>query len=202
MDDRFLLVGDVRLRRDDLPELLRRLLALLGALLEAWRRHEALEQRVEGDAGTKHRRQQQLECPHERRKGEGETRRGREAERSTHPLHDHHDDERARERGERAAPPLSSHQAERSRQRSARHEVGQHARQRERTMRALASAQDPDDGRGWLRVGVAPEQRAIGRGRERREHHRAGGEEQRSSRHARASAERTSRSWRRHMGEL
>ena len=61
VQQRLLVARDVRLRGDDLAELLGRLLALLGALGRRWRRQESLEQRVERDAGAQHGREHDLQ---------------------------------------------------------------------------------------------------------------------------------------------
>ena len=75
-------------------------------------------------------------------------------------------------------------QPEQPRRRRARREMRQHPRKRERPVRVLAAPEDADDGRRWLRVGVAPEQCTVGRGRQGGEHDGSQGDDQRSDVHA------------------
>ena len=94
VQQRLLIARHVRLRRDDLPELLGGLLALLCALFHRGRRQEALEQQIERHARAQHGREDHLQHLDQRRECHGEARRRGESERAADAFDDHHDDER------------------------------------------------------------------------------------------------------------
>ncbi len=145
MQQGLLVARHVGFRRDDLPELLGRLLPLFGALLDRRRGHEALEERVERGPEAQHRREQQVEDADERRERDRQAGRGGEAERAADPLHDDHDEQR---RGDRNRPaPHAALDAESPSERRAGDQMREHARQGKCAVGPFAAPQHADDGR-------------------------------------------------------
>ena len=105
-----------------------------------------------------------------------------------------------RQHREHPAHAVRPRELEAARQRRPGGEVREDARQRERAVRELTAPEIADDGRSWLGVGVAPEQRAVRGGREGGQHDGAGGDDERHDVHA-APSWRSRRSCRRHIAE-